>query len=49
MKGHTLILGFAVVASANIIFNHVPLVCDWNSTKYNNGCLRGQECLDDGE
>lgn len=34
---------------ANIIFSHDTLVCDLNdSSRMNNGCLRGEECTTDG-
>ncbi|TVY23897.1 Aldehyde oxidase, partial [Lachnellula hyalina] len=49
MKTTTIIsLGFAATACANIVINHVPLTCDPNSPKVYHGCLRGQECMDDG-
>ena len=38
---------FVASASANIIFNHVPLSCD-NTKPHFTGCLRGQDCQLDG-
>ncbi len=38
-------------ASANIIFNHVPLTCDpfaFGPVEGKTGCLRGQICDDNG-
>lgn len=37
-------------ASANIIFNHVPLTCDGSelATPGFTGCLRGMHCLENG-
>lgn len=49
MKPATFFLGLATSTSANIIFNHVPLNCSWNSARMYNGCLRGQECTEYGE
>lgn len=40
-------LGLVAVASANIIFNHVPLACNQSSMKVRKGCLRGQFCNED--
>ncbi|KAH0536443.1 hypothetical protein FGG08_006683 [Glutinoglossum americanum] len=48
MKAPTLSLGLCFgLASANIIFEHVPLSCDRSKPGY-TGCLRGQHCTDNG-
>ena len=42
---------FALDATANIVFNHVPLTCDPNSdvpVQGMTGCLRGQTCTERG-
>ena len=44
-----LTLALVACASANIIFNHVPLRCNATSPHEYNGCLRGQECGETGE
>ncbi|KAE8444817.1 hypothetical protein EG329_014171 [Mollisiaceae sp. DMI_Dod_QoI] len=49
MKTSTLLLGFAALTSANIIFNHVPLQCNLTSPQIYHGCLRGQMCTDIGD
>ncbi|CCU77579.1 unnamed protein product [Blumeria hordei] len=44
------IIGYATLASANIIFTHVPLRCSSNdTTRMYAGCLRGQSCTTEGE
>ncbi|RDW61559.1 hypothetical protein BP5796_11451 [Coleophoma crateriformis] len=44
MRASIFTLGFAALASANIIFNHVELTCSPDSEKMYHGCLRGQLC-----
>jgi hypothetical protein len=41
-------LAFASVAYANIVFTHVPLQCNASNPQIYHGCLRGQQCLNDG-
>jgi hypothetical protein len=49
MKATSLFLGLAVTAAANIIFTHVPLLCNLTNPQIYNGCLRGQDCTEEGE
>ncbi len=41
-------LGLAAVVSANIVFNHVPLHCGPDNPQIYHGCLRGQQCRENG-
>ena len=51
MKSFLLASATLGLASANIVFNHVPLTCDPNSdlpVQGMTGCLRGMVCTDNG-
>lgn len=48
MRAYTWSLGLVTSASANIMFNHVPLSCDlFSNENLYNGCLEGQICTDE--
>ncbi|KAI1005692.1 hypothetical protein K3495_g2532 [Podosphaera aphanis] len=50
MKYESMVLGFSILSSANIILTHAPLSCKPDeSSRVNNGCLRHQECTPEGK